>query len=41
MELIIFPEPKYAYARVRTAYFLPSLDLFEAIDIIVKHIKAG
>ncbi len=34
-------EPKYAYARVRTAYRLPSLDLFDAIDIIAKHIKAG
>ena len=37
----IFPEPKYEYARVRTAYLLPSLDLFEAIDIIAKHIKSG
>ncbi len=27
-------EPKYEYARVRTAYFLPSLDLFDAIDIM-------
>jgi hypothetical protein len=39
--IIIFPEPKYAYARVRTAYLLPSLDLFEAIDIIAKYIKSG
>ena len=39
--IIIFPEPKYAYARVRTAYLLPSLDLFEAIDIIARHIKSG
>jgi len=37
----IFPEPKHEYSRVRTAYFLPSPDLFEAIDIIAKHIKSG
>ncbi len=37
----IFPEPKYEYAGVRTAYLLPSLDLFEAIDIIAKYIKSG
>ena len=37
----IFPEPKYEYARVRTAYLLPSPDLFEAIDIIAKYIKSG
>jgi len=39
--IVIFPEPKYEYARVRTAYLLPSPDLFEAIDIIAKHIKSG
>ena len=33
-------EPKYEYARVRTSYFLPSLDLFDAIDIIAKHVKS-
>ena len=37
----ISPEPKYEYARVRTAYLLPSPDLFEAIDIIAKYIKSG
>ncbi len=37
----IFPESKYEYARVRTAYFLPSPDLFEAIDIIARYIKSG
>jgi len=39
--IAIFPEPKYEYARVRTAYLLPSLDLFEAIDIIARYIKSG
>ncbi|GAI30124.1 unnamed protein product, partial [marine sediment metagenome] len=38
--ITIFPEPKYEYARVRTSYLLPSLDLFEAIDIIAKYIKS-
>ena len=36
----IFPEPKYEYARIRTTYFLPTLDLLEAMDIIAKHIKS-
>jgi len=36
----IFPEPQYEYARIRTTYFLPALDLFEAMDIIAKHIKS-
>jgi len=37
----IFPEPKYEYTRIRTAYFLPTPDLFEAVDIVAKHIKSG
>ena len=37
----IFPEPKYEYARIRTPYLLPSLSLFEAIDIIAGHVKSG
>ena len=39
--IVIFLEPKYEYARVRTAYLLPSPDLFEAIDIIAKYVKSG
>ncbi len=39
--IVIFPEPKYEYVRVRTAYLLPSPDLFEAIDIIARYIKSG
>ena len=39
--IVIFPEPKYEYTRVRTTYLLPSSDLFEAIDIIAKYIKSG
>jgi hypothetical protein len=39
--ILIVPEPKYEYARVRTTYLLPSPDLFEAIDIIAGCIKSG
>jgi len=37
----IFPEPKYECARVRISYLLPSSDLFDAIDIIARHIKSA
>lgn len=37
----IFPEPKHEYARIRTTYFLPTPDLFDAMDIIAKHTKSG
>ena len=36
----IFPEPKHGYARIRTAYFLPSSEAFEAIDIIARYVKS-
>ena len=39
--IAIFPEPKYGHVRIRTTYFLPAVDLFEAIDIIARHIKSG
>ena len=39
--IVIFAEPKYEYARVRTTYLLISPDLLEAIDIIAKYIKSG
>jgi len=37
----IIPEPEHEYARVRTNYFLPTPDLFDAIDNIARHIKSG
>lgn len=37
----IFPEPKHEYARIRTAYLLPTHNFFGAIDIIAKHVKSG
>ena len=35
----IIPEPKHGYVRIRTAYTLPSLEAFEAINIVAKHVK--
>jgi hypothetical protein len=35
----IFPEPEHGHTRIRTTYFLPSPEVFKAIDIIAKHIK--
>ena len=40
-DIWVFPEPKHEYVRVRTAYLLPSSDLFEAMDIVAGHIKSG
>jgi hypothetical protein len=39
-DIEIFPEPKYEYTRLRTTYFLPELGLFEAINMIAKHIES-
>ncbi len=36
----IFPEPKHGYARIRTDYFLPAAEAFEAMNIIAKHVKS-
>ena len=36
----IFPEAKHGYARIRTNYFLPSPEVFEAMNIIAKHVKS-
>ena len=35
----IFPEPKHGYAKIRTAYTLPSSEAFEAMNVIAKHVK--
>ena len=37
----IIPEPKHEYARLRTAYIMPPADLFEAMDIIARHLSSG
>jgi len=36
----IYYEPKRDYARIRTNYFLPTPDLFEATDMIANHVKS-
>jgi len=36
----IFPEQKHGYARIRTDYFLPLPEMFEAMNIIAKHVKS-
>jgi len=36
----IFPEPKYEYARIRTAYFLPSSEALETIGMLARHVKS-
>jgi hypothetical protein len=36
----IFPEPKHGYTRIRTRHSLPSPEIFEALDIVAKHIKS-
>lgn len=37
----IFPEPKHGYTRLRTNHFLPTPGLFEAVNIIAKHVKSS
>ena len=36
----IFPEPKHGYVRIRTAYLLPSHQIFQAIGIVARHVKS-
>lgn len=37
----IIPEPKHEYARIRTAYFLPSSEFIEAIHGVAGHVKSA
>lgn len=39
--ILIIPEPKYGYIRIKTNYNFPSLDLFYAIDTLAVHMKSG
>lgn len=36
----IYPEPKYGYFRIRSSYFLPPRQIFEAIETVAKHLKS-
>jgi hypothetical protein len=38
--LEIVPEPKYGFTRIRTSYFLPSLEFFDILETIARHIKS-
>jgi len=35
----IYPEPRHGYVRIRTEYFFPSAEIFEAISIVARHVK--
>jgi hypothetical protein len=37
-DIEVLPDPQYA--KIRTAYFLPSPDLLKAIDIIARHMRS-
>jgi hypothetical protein len=37
----VVPEPKQGHVRMRTGYFMPSPDLFEALDLVAGHIHSG
>jgi hypothetical protein len=39
--ILIIPEPKYGYTRIKTNYNLPSPMIFDAIDSIARYIKSG
>ena len=39
--LEIVPEPKYGCVRIRTSYFWPTLEQFDILESIARHIKSG
>ena len=39
--ILIIPEPKHGYTRIKTNYNLPSPMIFDAIDAIARYVKAG
>jgi len=39
--ILIIPEPKHGYTRIKTDYNLPSPDMFYAIDSVAKYLKSG
>jgi len=39
--ILIIPEPKHGYTRIKTNYNLPSPMIFDAIDSIARYIKSG
>jgi len=39
--IMIIPESKHGYTRIKTDYNLPSPDMFYAIDSVAKYLKSG
>ena len=39
--IIIYPDPKFEYTRIRTSYLLPDQQLLDVIDGIARNIKSG
>jgi hypothetical protein len=39
--ILIIPERKHGYTRIKTDYNLPSPDMFYAIDSVAKYLKSG
>jgi hypothetical protein len=39
--ILIIPEPKHGYTRIKTNFNLPSADMFYAIDSVAKYLKSG
>ena len=39
--ILIIPERKHGYTRIKTGFNLPSPDMFYAIDSIAKYLKSG
>ena len=37
--LTVYPEPKRGRARMRTGYFLPTAEQFEAVDLVARHVR--
>jgi len=39
--ILIIPEPKHGYIRIKTNYNIPSADMFYAIDTLAAHMRFG
>jgi len=39
--IVIEPDPKHGYTRIKTNYDLPSHEIFDTIDSIARYIKSG
>jgi hypothetical protein len=39
--ITVYPESKHKYNRIRTAYFHPTTELLQAVNIVASHMKAS